>query len=71
MVQQNVSGNPLAAGSLATFMASSLLRDVSPQIKNPYEAIALAIHAGMVAVGFKLKGLGEDHRIGMFATLQN
>jgi len=64
MVQPNASGNPLATGSLATFMATCLPRDVSPQIKNPYEAIALAVHAGMVAVGFKMEGLGEEHRIG-------
>lgn len=69
MVQQNASGSPLAAGSLATFMTTSLPRAVSPQIRNPYEAIALAVHAGMVAVRFKLKGLGEEHRIGMLALL--
>jgi len=69
MAQPNVSGNPLAAGSLATFMVTSLPRDVSPQIKNPYEAIALAVHAGMVAVGFKIKGLGEEHRIGTLMLL--
>jgi len=69
MAQQNASGNPLAASSLATSMSASLPKDVSPQIKNPYEAIALAVHAGMVAVGFKLKGLGEEHRIGVSILL--
>ncbi|EKG13379.1 PI31 proteasome regulator [Macrophomina phaseolina MS6] len=59
----NTAGNPLSAGSLALFMTTSLPRDASPQLKNPYDAIALAVHAGMVAVGFRLIGLGEDHRI--------
>lgn len=54
-------GDLLSAGSLATFMSSSLPKDTP--IKNAYEAIALAVHAGMIAVGFRLKGLGEDHQI--------
>lgn len=62
----NTAGNPLSAGSLALFMASSLPRDVSPQIKNPFDAVALAVHAGMIAVGFRLIGLGEDHKIRTF-----
>lgn len=60
----NTAGNPLSAGSLALFMATSLPRDLSPQLKSPYDAIALAVHAGMIAVGFRLVGLGEDHRLG-------
>lgn len=63
MVMPNTAGNPLSAGSLALFMATSLPRHVSPQLKNPYDALALAVHAGMIAVGFRLVGLGEDHRI--------
>jgi len=65
MVQQDPGGNPLSAASLTSLMATSLSQDANPQIKNAYEAIALAVHAGMISVGFKLKGLGEDHRIGM------
>ncbi|KAI9873998.1 MAG: hypothetical protein M1830_010307 [Pleopsidium flavum] len=57
------SGNPLSAGSLATFMSSSLPKDARPQLKNPYDAIALFSHACMIAVGFRLIGLGEDHKI--------
>lgn len=60
----NTAGNPLSAGSLALFMATSLPRDLSPQLKSPYDAIALAVHAGMIAVGFRLVGLGEDHKLG-------
>jgi hypothetical protein len=47
-------------------MAAALPKRAGPQIRNPYEATALAVHAGMVAVGFRLVGLGEDHRIGEF-----
>ncbi|KKY25877.1 putative pi31 proteasome regulator [Diplodia seriata] len=63
MLMANTAGNPLSAGSLALFMASSLPRDASPQIKNPFDAVALAVHAGMISVGFRLIGLGEDHKI--------
>lgn len=56
--------NPLSATSLATYMSASLPKEASPQIKGAYDAVALAVHAGMIAVGFKLIGLGEDHRIG-------
>jgi len=63
------AGNPLGAGSLATLMAASLLK-ADTQLKNPYEAVALAVHAGMIAVGFRLIGLGEDHRIGEFSKHQ-
>ncbi|KAJ9669480.1 hypothetical protein H2201_000347 [Coniosporium apollinis] len=63
MVPPNTSGNPLSAGSLALFMAKSLPENASPQLKSTYDAVALAVHAGMIAVGFRLIGLGEDHRI--------
>lgn len=62
MPLENTSGNPLCAGSLSTFMAASAPKGA--QIKNAYEAIALAVHAGLIAVGFRLIGLGEDDRIG-------
>lgn len=35
-------------------------------IKNAYEAVALVGHACMIAVGFRLVGLGEEHQIGSF-----
>lgn len=66
MVQSNVTGNPLSAGSLSTFMAASLPKAAGSQLKNPFEAIALAVHAGMIAVGFRLIGLGDEDRIGTF-----
>lgn len=64
MVQDNTTGNPLSAGSIALFMATSLPKGDGLQLKNSTEAIALAVHAGMLAVGFRLIGLGEDERIG-------
>lgn len=64
MPETTTTGNPLSAGSLSTFMAASLPKRAGPAIKNAYEAVALAVHAGMIAVGFRLVGLGEDHKIG-------
>lgn len=68
MVQVNTAGNPLSAGSLSTFMAASLPKD-SIGLRNSYEAVALVVHAGMIAVGFRLVGLGEDHKIGKYRAL--
>lgn len=64
MVSDRTTGNPLSAGSLALFMATALPRGDNSKLKNGTEAIALAVHAGMLAVGFRLVGLGEDERIG-------
>src|SRR3954463_13325608 len=64
MVHENTTGNPLSAGSLALFMATSLPKGDTSQLKNGTEAVALAVHAGMLAVGFRLVGLGEDERTG-------
>jgi len=63
MVQSNTTGNPLSAGSLSLFMALSLPKGQGPQLHKGTEAIALAVHAAMLAVGFRLVGLGEDERI--------
>ena len=46
--------------SLASHMAASLPPDGSPQLHSAYDAIGLAAHASMLAVGFRLVGLGED-----------
>lgn len=55
--------NVLSAASLSRIMRSSLPTNSEPSLKNPYDAIALASHAAMLAVGFRLVGLGEDHKI--------
>ena len=70
MPSSNTAGNPLSAGSLSIWMSASLPKGAEPQLKNAYEAIALAAHAAMIAVGFRLIGLGEDHRIGEMRTLE-
>lgn len=64
MVTDRTTGNPLSAGSLSLFMATALPRGENAKLKNGTEAVALAVHAGMLAVGFRLVGLGEDERIG-------
>ncbi|CAI6276812.1 unnamed protein product [Periconia digitata] len=71
MVQSESTGSPLSADSLCTFMAASLPKSAEHQLKNAYEAVALATHAGMIAVGFRLIGLGEDDRIEASADAQN
>jgi hypothetical protein len=38
-------------------------------LNTPYEAVALISHACMVAVGFRLVGLGEGHTIGTYNQL--
>lgn len=59
------SGNMFSALALSNSMAESLPKDVSNEIRNPYDAIALLSHACMLAVGFRLIGLGEDHKLGI------
>ncbi|KAH7116088.1 PI31 proteasome regulator N-terminal-domain-containing protein [Dendryphion nanum] len=71
MVSDRTAGNPLSAESLRTFMAASIPKTQAPQLKNAVEAVALAVHAGFIAVGFKLVGLGEDHRIDASADAHN
>ena len=64
-------GNVYSSLSLSEYMRSSLPKDASPHLRNPYDAVALLSHACMLAVGFRLIGLGEDHRIGeSFPPLQ-
>lgn len=58
------AGDPLSASTLSTLVASSLARDAPPQLKSGTDAIAVACHAGLLAVGFRLIGLGEDHTLG-------
>ncbi|QDS73461.1 hypothetical protein FKW77_008930 [Venturia effusa] len=61
--------HPLSAASLARTVAKSLPQNAEsvPQLKTPIEAIAVAIHAGMLNVGFTLKALG-DNKIELRAT---
>jgi hypothetical protein len=62
------SNSALGADSLLHLMVKSLPSKAGDEsrsvIKDPYAAIGLFIHACMLAVGFRLVGLGEDHKIG-------
>lgn len=62
------SGSALSAQSVINVIVKSLPTtsdEDKPLIKDAYAAIGLLAHACMIAVGFRLKGLGEDHKIGM------
>jgi len=61
MVWLNTIRNPLSADLLATFIALSLPKDVTPQFKIPFDTIILAIYIKMLTVGFRLVGLREDY----------
>jgi hypothetical protein len=58
----------LGSESILNYISKSLpprgSDDHTPPLKTPYAAIAIFCHACMIAVGFRLKGLGEDHKIG-------
>ncbi|KAL1987841.1 hypothetical protein VTN96DRAFT_2244 [Rasamsonia emersonii] len=58
-------GGALAATRVLDVALHSLRGDglTEATIKNAYEAVALVGHACMLAVGFRLVGLGEDHRM--------
>ncbi|KAL2820917.1 PI31 proteasome regulator N-terminal-domain-containing protein [Aspergillus cavernicola] len=55
----------LSPANVVGLAAQALRPDDSSEfsLKAPYEAVALVGHACMVAVGFRLIGLGEDHVI--------
>lgn len=57
-------GNIFSSLSLSRYMLSSLPPDADPQLKNPFDTVAILAHACMLVVGFRLEGLGEDHRMG-------
>ena len=56
--------NRQSASFITTRMLSSLPPGASPQLRDPWDAVALFCHASMLAVGFRLIGLGEDDKIG-------
>jgi hypothetical protein len=55
---------PLSVASVLKVMASSLPKETSPQIKSAYDAIALAVHACLHSVGFRLVAVSEDGSMG-------
>ncbi|MCJ1246487.1 hypothetical protein MMC30_003695 [Trapelia coarctata] len=56
-------GNVLSAQNVTQIILASLSKSPEPQLRNPFDAIALLCHACMLAVDFRLIGLGEDHKI--------
>ncbi|KAF2103306.1 hypothetical protein NA57DRAFT_72282 [Rhizodiscina lignyota] len=59
MAPQNAAGNPFSADSLAGFMLLSVDKSKEQQIQDEFDLIALAAHAGMIGVGFRLLSIGE------------
>ena len=57
------NGNALGAFPLSEQMVATLPKSASPQVNDAFDAVALASHAAMLAVGFRLIGLGEDDKI--------
>lgn len=55
--------NPLSSDTILELAAKALSND-QQRLQTPYEAVALIGHACMVAVDFRLVGLGEDHNLG-------
>ena len=64
-------GNVYSSLNLTEYMYSSLPKDAVPQLRNPYDAVALLSHACMLAVGFRLLGLGEEDRTGKYLHPRN
>jgi len=58
----------LSPDNVVGLAAQALRLDASSDfsLNTPYEAVALIGHASLVAVGFRLVGLGEDHTIRMY-----
>lgn len=59
------SGNVFSAQNVSEYMYKSLPKGPSLELRNSYDAVALLAHACMLAAGFRIIGLGEDHKIGM------
>lgn len=66
-----MSNDPLSTESVLKHMADALPThvkdDTNSDLSSSYEAIALFAHACMTAVGFRLVGYGEGHKLGKIA----
>lgn len=71
MSNQPPPDNPFGAAALSDLIAASLPPNAQPQLATPFDAIAIASHACFLAIGFRLVGLGEDHRIETPSTLED
>lgn len=58
--------DPLSPDNIVALATRALGDDdsTSNTLQSPYEAVALIGHACMLAVGFRLVGLGEDDNLG-------
>ena len=56
-------GNVYSAKHLSEYVCKSLPQSSDPQLRDPFDAVALLCHACMLVVGFRLVGLGEDDKI--------
>lgn len=58
---------PLGPSAIQKAMAEALpSQDDAPAIKSPYEAIALAVHAYLALLDFRLVGFDETRFLRMF-----
>lgn len=61
---------PLGPAAIQKAMAEALpAQDDSPAIKSPYEAIALAVHAYLALLDFRLVGFDESRFLRMLPLL--
>jgi len=56
---------PFGPPTVLQLVAECLPPGEQPQLRNPYDAIAIFTHACMLSVGFKLVGLSEDDSLGI------
>ena len=61
IVWLNTIGNPLSAGLLAIFIALNLFKNITLQLKIPFNIIVFIIYIKMLTIGFKLVNLEKDH----------
>lgn len=57
------TANVYSAKHLSEYVYKSLPHSSDPQLRDPFDAVALLCHACMLVVGFRLEGLGEDDKI--------
>ena len=61
-------GNVFSAHNLSELMSLSL---GNTKIRDAWDAIALIGHVTMLVIGFRIVGLGEDHKLGSYAVAHN
>ena len=65
------AGNLFSAETLSQHMIRSLPEEPTPQLRNSSDALALLLHACMLAFDFRLVGLGEESKIEASSDEQN